>query len=426
MTITLDGTLGVTFPAGGAGNPAGAVVGTTDTQTLTNKTLTAPTVTGTLAAAAGTFSSTLGVTGATVLTGTATLNSTLAVAGGSFDAITITGSSTNSKGMRFQNSAASSKNYNIGSSGGGPSAAGSFFIYDDTAGATRMVIDTSGNVGIGTTSPTQKLQVNGAIIIGNFGSNQYLYFDGSTNYVGRNSTSGDIHLAAAGGTNIVFTVAAAEKMRISTAGNVSIGTASANPIADRVNGLVISQTSFATFRNVSNMALGLSGTSGSHIQFYTDNGSTYVAAGAITSNGSATTYSSASDYRLKQKVTSLKNALEIVSKLKPCKFEYIEGNQYSEGFIAHELQSVIPHAVTGEKDGTREEEYEITPAVPATFDADGKETTPMAEAVKGIRTVPAYQGVDASFLVATLTAAIQELKAIIDTQAARITALETE
>ena len=80
----------------------------------------------------------------------------------------------------------------------------------------------------------------------------------------------------------------------------------------------------------------------------------------------------------------MKNALETVAQLKPVTYNWKSNGSAGQGFIAHELQAVVPDCVTGEKDAV---------------DADGN---------------PEYQGVDTSFLVATVVAALQELKAEFD------------
>ena len=116
----------------------------------------------------------------------------------------------------------------------------------------------------------------------------------------------------------------------------------------------------------------------------------YIARVATTN---AVSYSTTSDYRLKENIVPMTGALSKIAQLKPVTYRWKDCGVDSQGFIAHELQAVVPDCVNGEKDAV---------------DKDGN---------------PVYQGIDTSFLVATLTAAIQELKAINDTQAETINAL---
>jgi hypothetical protein len=97
-------------------------------------------------------------------------------------------------------------------------------------------------------------------------------------------------------------------------------------------------------------------------------------------------------------------ALDKVALLKPVTYKWNIDGSSSQGFIAHELQEVVPDCVNGEKD-----------AVETYTDEDGNE-----------QTRPKYQGIDTSFLVATLTAAIQEQQALILSLTDRITALEAK
>jgi hypothetical protein len=136
--------------------------------------------------------------------------------------------------------------------------------------------------------------------------------------------------------------------------------------------------------------------------------------GSISVTTTATTYNTSSDYRLKEDVQPMTGALAKVAALKPVTYKWKVDGSAGEGFIAHELAEVCPQAVTGAKDAVETQQYEVSPAIPATYDEEGNELTPAVPAVMGEREVPVYQGIDVSFLVGTLTAAIQELKAEFD------------
>jgi hypothetical protein len=112
--------------------------------------------------------------------------------------------------------------------------------------------------------------------------------------------------------------------------------------------------------------------------------------GTIVVNHGSTTYNTSSDYRLKENVTGLTDATARIKQLQPKRFNFIEVPDVTvDGFLAHEVETVVPEAITGEKDAV---------------DADGN---------------PIYQGIDHSKLVPLLVATIKELEA-------RIAALESE
>jgi len=210
-------------------------------------------------------------------------------------------------------------------------------VYIATNSTTAVTIDTSQNVGIGTSSPAVKLDLAGA--------NQTTIartYSGSTSFTQYiDDSAGGVYLAAntASGTNAKFLAfqtvpsggAATERMRIDSSGNLLVGKGSTGN-----NGRIQSQaaggTSFDTYEGFSNTG-----------------GFTFAVSGAGQIYAVSTTISAISDERLKENIRDLDDGLQTVMALKPRKYDWKEGKgadtKNARGFIAQEFETVFPDLI---------------------------------------------------------------------------------
>ena len=239
------------------------------------------------------------------------------------------------------------------------------------------------------------------------------YYNGA-NWIYKNSTTASRYLVSTGyhqwfvapsgtaGNAISFTQA----MALDASGNLLVGQA-----GDITNGgFDIRPNNGAS--GVSQLAIGHSSIAGSgttyQVFLYTNS-----IIGSITQNGTtAVSYNTSSDYRLKDNQAPLTGSGAFIDALKPKTWNWKADGSKGVGFIAHEVQEVSPTSVVGEKDATRIEQYEISPAVPATYDEEGNELTPAVEAVMGEREVPAYQAMEygSAEFIANIVAELQSLR----------------
>ena len=207
-------------------------------------------------------------------------------------------------------------------------------------------------------------------------------------------------------------IAACERMRISSTGQVSIGTgeiAYSNLVQAGDNGIILTDTSASIIATNTDAPLILARTNADDnnrdILNFNRNGAT---CGQITGTNSTTTYATSSDYRLKENVDYDFDATTRLKQLKPARFNFIidETNTLVDGFLAHEVSSIVPEAIIGEKDGIEKNEDGTNK-----LDNDGN-------------TIPKYQGIDQAKLVPLLVASLQEAITKIETLETKVEALE--
>ena len=236
--------------------------------------------------------------------------------------------------------------------------------------ASTLILNSqsAGNVGIGTTSPTG----NGNLNVQAHSSSTItsLKLSNSTSGSGANdgfdliSNANIAYVWNRENDSMIFGTNNTEKMRIESTGDVRFNIANAALTAAEVH----------TFNNAgrgNNLGLYTTGadqhfsidmwnhTGGSCNQVQFRGGGNGAVTGTITSTGNnATQYNTSSDYRLKENVDYTWDATTRLKQLKPVRFNWIDDdtNTLEDGFLAHEVSSVVPNAVRGEKDDVYTEE----------------------------------------------------------------------
>jgi len=287
----------------------------------------------------------------------------------------------------------------------------------ETGGSTRATVDSSGNVGIGPSSPTKSLDINTASatfrIRNSSGGNDFAF----------KTTAGPVSVVGCeANTELAFMTNDTENMRIrSSTGGLMIGDDGSTRIGEPKlhvlqGGANTNVASF--FYNTSDDRTAViirhngatTGTGRRLIDFLSDQGNS---AGFIICDRTTTTYNTGSDYRLKENEVLISDGITRLKTLKPYRFNFKDNpSKIVDGFFAHEV-TAVPEAISGIKDETENILYKDDDELPS-----GKNVGDVKE------TIPKYQGIDQSKLVPLLTAALQEAVTKIETLETKVAALE--
>ena len=238
---------------------------------------------------------------------------------------------------------------------------GSTFLTFKTEATERMRIDSTGKVGINEDSPAAKLVVNQDSLVdteGIFVQSGSSPADGGVAIFKSASKIGTIS-ALGGASSLSFmTDGGSEKMRITSGGNLLIGKTADNDntVGTRINAIgLISVT-----RSGNASAIFDRTTSNGNLVLFR-RGGTQV--GSISVNTTSTTYNTSSDYRLKEDLQDFKG-LDLVSKIPVYDYKWKADDSRSYGVMAHELEEVLPQAVTGDKDAEEMQSVDYSKIVP--------------------------------------------------------------